>query len=126
VSLFVDLIFYNNRSHEFLKELFEKYDCRQIVMEMKNVNELQNDHIDQLNRYMTDQFGKLGIILTRRMPLPKVFRNTIELWSGQRRCILILDDYDMELMVTLYESKQRDPIDVLKKKYVEFVRKCPS
>lgn len=121
-----DLIFYNNRSHEFLKELFEKYDCRQIVMEMKNVNELQSDHIDQLNRYMTDQFGKFGIILSRREPLPKVYRNTIDLWAGQRRCILILDDYDMELIVTLYESKQRDPIDVLKKKYAEFIRKCPS
>ena len=121
-----DLIFYNNRSHEFLAELSEKYDCRQIVMEMKNVNELQSEHINQLNRYMTDQFGKFGIILTRRMPLPKVFRNTIDLWAGQRRCVLILDDYDMELIVTLYESKQRDPIDVLKKKYVEFIRACPS
>jgi hypothetical protein len=121
-----DLIFYNNRSHEFLKELFEKYDCRQIVMEMKNVNELDSGHINQLNRYMTDQFGRFGIILTRRMPLPKVYRNTIDLWAGQRRCILILDDYDMELIVTLYESKQRDPIDVLKKKYVEFTRACPS
>jgi hypothetical protein len=121
-----DLIFYNNRSHEFLAELFEKYDCRQIVMEMKNVNELQNEHINQLNRYMTEQFGKFGVILTRRMPLPKVYRNTIDLWAGQRRCILILDDYDLEQIVTLYESKQRDPLDVLKKKYVEFIRKCPS
>jgi hypothetical protein len=121
-----DLVFYNNRSHEFLAELLEKYDCRQIVMEMKNVNELQSEHINQLNRYMTDQFGKFGIILTRRMPLPKVFRNTIDLWAGQRRCILILDDQDLELIVTLYESKQRDPIDVLKKKYVEFSRACPS
>ncbi|HME33393.1 MAG TPA: hypothetical protein VKG65_11620 [Terriglobales bacterium] len=121
-----DLIFYNNRSHEFLRELFDTYDCRQIVMEMKNVIELQSEHINQLNRYMTDQFGKFGILLTRRMPLPKVFRNTIDLWAGQRRCILILDDYDMEQIVTLYESKQRDPLDVLKKKYVEFIRACPS
>jgi hypothetical protein len=121
-----DLIFYNNRSHEFLAELFEKYDCRQIVMEMKNVNELQSEHLNQLNRYMTEQFGKFGVILTRRMPLPKVYRNTIDLWAGQRRCIIILDDYDLEQIVTLYESKQRDPIDVLKKKYVEFIRKCPS
>ena len=121
-----DLIFYNNRSHELLAELFDKYDCRQIVMEMKNVNELHGEHINQLNRYMTDQFGKFGVLLTRRMPLPKVFRNTVDLWAGQRRCILILDDYDLEQIVTLYESKQRDPLDVLKKKYVEFIRACPS
>lgn len=121
-----DLIFYNNRSHEFLAELFEKYECRQIVMEIKNVNELQSDHINQLNRYMTEQFGLFGVILTRRVPVPKVYRNTIDLWAGQRRCILILDDYDLEQIATLYESRQRDPLDVLKKKYVEFIRKCPS
>jgi len=121
-----DLIFYNNRAHPLLEELLEKYDCRQIVMEMKNVSELHSEHINQLNRYMTEDFGRFGIILTRRMPLPKVFRNTIDLWAGQRRCILILDDYDLELIVTLYESKQRDPLDVLKKKYVEFTRACPS
>lgn len=125
-ALIRDLIFYNNRSHEFLAEIFEKYDCRQIVMEIKNTNELVREHINQLNRYMSDQFGKFGVILTRRMPLPRVYRNTIDLWAGQRRCILILDDYDLEQIVTLYESKQRDPLDVLKKKYVEFIRACPS
>jgi len=121
-----DLVFYNNRSHPFLAELYEKYDSRQIVMEMKNVKELQRDHLNQLNRYLTEQFGRFGIILTRRAPATKIFRNTIDLWAGQRRCILILDDYDIEQIVTLYESKQRDPIDVLKKKYVEFARACPS
>jgi hypothetical protein len=121
-----DMIFYNNRSHPFLDELFQKYDCRQIVMEMKNVNELSRDAISQLNRYLTPEFGRFGIILTRRFPLPKVFRNTIDLWAGQRRCILIVDDFDLEQIVTLYESRQRDPIDVLKKRYVEFIRKCPS
>ena len=121
-----DLIFYNNRSHDFLVEIFEKYHCRQIVMEMKNVNELEREHINQLNRYMTEQFGMFGVILTRKRPVPKVYRNTIDLWAGQRRCVLILDDSDIDLIVTLYESKQRDPIDVLKKKYVEFIRSCPS
>lgn len=121
-----DLVFYNNRSHEFLAELFEKYDCRQIVMEMKNVRELSRDAIAQLNRYLTPEFGRFGVIITRRLPLLRVLRNTIDLWSGQRRCILILDDYDLEQIVTLYESRQRDPLDVLKKKYVEFQRACPS
>jgi hypothetical protein len=55
-----------------------------------------------------------------------MFKNTLDLWSGQRRCIIALDDTDVELMVNVYEGKQRDPIDVLKKKYVEFTRACPS
>jgi hypothetical protein len=125
-ALIRDLVFYNNRSHEFLTELHDKCACRQIVMEMKNVRELQGEHINQLNRYMTDEFGRFGVILSRREPLPRVFRNTVDLWAGQRRCILCLNDYDIELITDLYESRQRDPLDVLKKKYVEFIRKCPS
>jgi len=120
-----DLIFYNNTSHEFLKEIFEEYDSRQLVFELKNVKEVSSDHVDQLNRYLGNDFGRFGIIFTRNAPPKKVLRNTIDLWSGQRKCILILDDADLELMCRVYESKQRSPLDVIKKKYAEFKRLCP-
>jgi len=102
------------------------YESRQIVMEMKNMSVLNNDHIDQLNRYIKEEFGRFGVILTRNLPPKAVYRNTIDLWSGQRRCILVLTDDDIRLMGQLYESKQRLPIEVLKKKYVEFSRDCPG
>ena len=41
-----DLIFYNNRSDEFLKELFQDYQSRQIVFEMKNVREINREHVE--------------------------------------------------------------------------------
>jgi hypothetical protein len=121
-----DLIFYNNTSDSFLKEIYETYDSRQLVIEMKNVKEVERDHINQLNRYMSDEFGRVGVIFTRNKAPAKIFKNTIDLWSGQRRCILILDDSDLEVMCQLYESKQRRPVDVIKKKYVEFKRACPA
>jgi hypothetical protein len=121
-----DLIFYNNSSHEFLKEIYEEYDSKQLVFELKNVKEVEREHINQLNRYMTDQFGKFGVIFTRNKPPAKIIKNTIDLWAGQRRCIIILDDSDLEFMCELYKSKQRRPIDVIKKKYIEFMRSCPS
>lgn len=121
-----DLIFYNNKSLDFLKEIYENYDCRQVVMELKNVEEVTRDHIFQLNRYLNEQFGRFGIIITRKPPLSKIFKNTIDLWSGQRRCILILDDSDLTMMTQVFESKQRYPIEIIKKKYIEFVRACPS
>mgnify|MGYP000576655497 CR=1 FL=1 len=37
-----------------------------------------------------------------------------------------ITDEDLKLMVEVYESKQRTPIEVLKKKYIEFRRSCPS
>lgn len=125
-SLIRDLIFYNNRSHEFLKEIFNDYGSKQIVMEIKNVKTVEREHINQLNRYMTDNLGKFGVLITRN-DLNKARRqNVVDLWSGQRRCIITLTDTDIEQMVELFESKQRLPIDVLKKKYVQFQRSCPS
>jgi len=121
-----DLIFYNNCSFPLLKELYEKYDCRQIVFEMKNVKEVGREHINQLNRYLSEQFGRFGVILTRNPLKKNIMKNTIDLWSGQRKCILCLDDEDMKLMVDVYENKQRDPMEVTNKKYVEFIRLCPS
>ena len=121
-----DLIFYNNRDHEFLRELFDDYDSKQIVMEIKNVKKIEREHINQLNRYMTDELGKFSVLITRN-PLPRArLTDVVSLWAGQRRCIIILTDADIELMVELFESRQRLPLDVIKKKYVEFRRACPS
>jgi len=121
-----DLIFYNNRDVDFLDEIFSVYGNRQLVVEMKNVKTIERDHINQLNRYLQSGFGRFGIFLTRH-ELPKaMYQNTIDLWSSQRKCIIAINDEDLKLMVEVYESKQRAPIEVLKKKYIEFIRKCPS
>ena len=121
-----DLIFYNNRDIDFLDEIFTDYNNRQLVIEMKNVKKIERNHINQLNRYLQDNIGRFGIFLTRN-PLPKaMFKNTIDLWSSQRKCIIAITDEDLKLMVDVYESKQRAPIEVLKKKYIEFRRACPS
>lgn len=121
-----DLIFYNNTSTDFLSEIYKTFNCKQIVIELKNVKEVKREHINQLNRYMSDTFGKFGIIFTRNKPSKQIYQNTIDLWSGQRRCILIMDDADLELMRSCNDSKQRSPIEVIKKKYIEFTRKCPN
>jgi hypothetical protein len=125
-ALVRDLIFYNNRSHDFLRELFDTYNSSQIVFEMKNVKEISRDHVNQLNRYMTDTLGKFGILVTRNELTKARRQNTIDLWSGQRRCIITLTDVDVAQMVELFDSKQRLPLDVIKKKYIEFIRRCPS
>lgn len=121
-----DLIFYNNRSYEFLNDIYDSYESKQLVIELKNVKELEREHINQLNRYLTDSFGKFGIIFTRNKVPKNIFQNTIDLWAGQRRCILVMDDTDLELMGEVYESKQRLPIEVIKRKYIEFTRSCPA
>lgn len=121
-----DLVFYNNREHPFLLDIYNHYDCRQIVFELKNVQSIQREHINQLNRYLNDSFGKFGIIVTRNALTKAMRKNTIDLWSGQRRCILTITDDDIKLMGDVFRTKQRLPLEVLNKKFVEFLRDCPS
>lgn len=121
-----DLVFYNNRSFDFLQEILADYNSRQIVMELKNVREIEREHINQLNRYLNNEFGSFGVLVTRNPMSKAMFKNTIELWSGQRRCIIAITDADIELMVEVFDSKQRLPIEVLKRTYLEFRRACPA
>jgi hypothetical protein len=125
-ALIRDLIFYNNRSVDFLQEILEDYHSRQLVMELKNVHSIEREHINQLNRYLADEFGKFGVLVTRNPLSRAMLQNTIDLWAGQRRCIIPLTDADLETMVEVFDSKQRSPIEVLKRSYVQFRRACPA
>ena len=93
---------------------------------MKNVSTIDREHINQLNRYLDSGLGGFGVFVTRNSLKRAMFRNTIDLWSGQRRCIITITDEDLSLMVNVFETKLRSPIDILKMKYVEFRRACPS
>jgi hypothetical protein len=120
-----DLIFYNTRKTEFLKEMLADYGSRQVTFEMKNVKQIERAHIDQINRYLTDELGRFGVLVTRS-PLKKAeFHRTIDLWSGQRKVVITLSDEDIAQMVEVFESKQRAPMDVVTKRYAEFRRACP-
>lgn len=125
-ALIRDLIFYNSRSLDFLKEIHDDFDSRQLVFELKNVKQVEREHINQLYRYLGGYFGKFGVIVTRNEMPRNIFQNTIDLWSGRRTCIIAVTDEDIKLMVSVYESHQRTPIEVLKRRYVEFLRACPS
>jgi hypothetical protein len=120
-----DLIFYNTSRTAFLREIANDYKSRQITFEMKNVAAIERGHIDQINRYLTEDLGRFGVFVTR-VPLSRaMFKRTIDLWSGQRKAVIVLTDADVEQMVEVFDSKQRDPIDVLNKKYLELRRACP-
>jgi hypothetical protein len=121
-----DLVFYNDGKTPFLHDLRENYDARQPVVEFKNVGKLEPDHVDQLYRYLSPNFGRLGFLLSRNAPPPNVVRNIIDLHSAHRYAVICLDDADLALMVKLMETPGRRPVDVLKKKFVEFGRALPT
>jgi hypothetical protein len=120
-----DLIFYNTRRAPFLQEIFSDYGSRQVTFEMKNVAEIERSHVDQVNRYLADELGRFGVFVTRYPLKRAMMQRAIDLWSGQRKAIITLTDADLEQMVEIFESKQRDPLDVIVKKHAEFRRACP-
>ena len=60
-----DLIFYNTRRTEFLKEIMNDYDSRQITFELKNVRKIERENVDQINRYLADELGRFGVLVSR-------------------------------------------------------------
>lgn len=120
-----DLIFYNTQRAPFLREIHADYGSRQVTFEMKNVAAIGREHVDQLNRYMADELGRFGVFVTRNPLKAAMMKRTIDLWSGQRKAIVTLTDADLEQMVEVFDSKQRDPLDVIAKKHAEFRRDCP-
>ena len=120
-----DLIFYNTRSHEFLKEIMNDYQSRQITFELKNVAAISREHVDQLNRYLHQELGNFGVFITRHSLKRPERTRTVDLWSGQRKAIVTLTDEDLTQMVEIYDSKQRPPIDVLVRSHAQFRRICP-
>ena len=120
-----DLIFYNDGKNAFWRDLRERYEARQPVFELKNVRALKTEHVNQLCRYLDEEFGRFGVLVTRNPPPRAIERNVADLHSSKRVSILCLHDRDIELMLAMLDSG-RDPSDVLKKKFVEFTRLLPK
>jgi hypothetical protein len=121
-----DVIFHNDGKTPFLTDLRDLYGARQAVFELKNVAELETEHVNQLHRYLDDEdMGRFGVLLARTPPRANVQRNIIDLHSSKRCAVLCLDDSDLDLMVNLLDSGRR-PIEALRKKYVEFTRRLPK
>lgn len=120
-----DLIFYNDGKTEFWGDMRDRYEARQPVFELKNVQSLDPVHVNQLYRYLDEEFGRFGVLVTRN-PMPRaVKQNTVDLHSSKRSAILCLNDRDIELMISTLDSG-RDPCDVIKRKFVEFTRLLPK
>ena len=121
-----DLVFYNTRDTPFLKTIYEKFGSQQIVFELKNVRSIEREHVDQLNRYLTDELGRFGVLVTRNPPSRAIRTRCVDLWSGQRKVILTITDEEIAQMVELFETKQRNPLDVINKAYFEFTQLLPN
>ena len=120
-----DLLFYNDSKTEWTKTLRDKYGAKQLVFELKNVKELEAEHVNQLYRYLDSDFGRFGVLVSRKEPPRSVRQNIVDLHSSKRVAVVCLTDVDLELMLRMLEAR-RQPLDVVKKKYSELMRSLPK
>jgi len=120
-----DLLFYNDSKTVWTKALRDEYEVKQLVFELKNVKELEPEHVNQLYRYLDSDFGRVGILVSRKEPPRAVRQNIVDLHSSKRVAVVCLTDVDLELMLRMLEARRR-PIDVVKKKYIELMRNLPK
>lgn len=120
-----DVIFYNDGKTDFLRELRNEYGSRQLVFELKNVKGLEGKHVDQLYRYLGNEFGRIGVLVARTPPGTAVRKNITDLYASKKVVILAMDDADLQLVLTLRTQGRSPATSILKKKLIDFQRRVP-
>jgi hypothetical protein len=118
-----DLVFGNVASSGFWKDLKNKYEASEIVVDAKNKELLTRDDLRQLYCYLKPALGFWGFMVTRSEQ-PKwvhAFNRTLFKNFTQSRGLLILCVDDLRRMVTI-KNLGRNPSAYLQERMSEFLR----
>jgi hypothetical protein len=120
-----DIIYTNESDTSFWQYVRLNYGSPLVMFEVKNVEELEFEHINQTASYLGARLGMLGIIVTRNSPSENIIRKTYTIYSDTpstpRKTILILEDTDLLAMLRNKDSGQAPtPTQYVQKSYREF------
>jgi hypothetical protein len=80
------------------------------MFEVKNVEELKLDHVNQAATYLGARLGMLGFIVTRNPAGDNIIRKTYSIYNDTpsipRKVLLILADEDLIAMIRLKQEEQ--------------------
>lgn len=118
-----DVIYTNESEHSFLKYVREQYSSMLLLLEVKNVKELEIDHINQVSAYLGARLGMLGIIVTRNAAKETIILKTYSIFndtpSVPRKVILVVSD---DQLIAMIRAKQLGdpPVKTLQQIYRTF------
>jgi hypothetical protein len=101
-----DVVATNMASSGFWRRIYEDYECRQVIFEIKNFSSLKPENFRQVLSYATEEYGKFVIIINRseREGLDETERGWVkEIWNGHKRLIFILP----AMMIARFMTKLR-------------------
>jgi hypothetical protein len=121
-----DIIYANEAERSFLKYVRETYLSLFLLFEIKNVREVELEHINQVATYLGSRLGMFGFIVTRYAVGENVIKKTYSVYndtpSMPRKTILFVTDADLTEMIQLKQSG-KPPGSHLQKIYRLFILK---
>lgn len=103
-----DIVYVNESERSFLRYVRETYQSLFVLFEIKNVAEVELDHVNQVAAYLGARLGMLGFIVTRHAVGENIIRKTYAVFndtpSMPRKVILVVADEDLTAMIRLKQS----------------------
>lgn len=116
-----DILFTNDSDESFWTYVRTEHSGIFLMFEIKNTDNLDNEHINQTATYLGDRLGRLGFIVTRRaagkaqqLKLFSVYND-----SQPRKIILVLSDEDLVAMLDM-KCRGQSPMRYVQRLYRKF------
>jgi hypothetical protein len=98
-----DIVYWNEAEQSFWAYVRETYLSPLVMFEVKNVNAVEIEHVNQTATYLGARLGMLGFIVTRNAPSDAVIRKTYSVFNDTptppRRIVIVLSDADLRAMI---------------------------
>ncbi|MCP5130416.1 MAG: transposase [Pseudomonadales bacterium] len=96
-----DWVASNRASGGFWEMVRHKYGATQVVWECKNYDELKSDDFHQLQYYLSDTFGRFGIIVFRGEEIKTSYLHHVSNVANKNRAglVIVLTQKDMEVFL---------------------------
>lgn len=116
-----DGIVYIKSTAAFWTNLRQDHGASQILLEFKNVQALEVEHVRQVQDYLLDPMTNLGFVITRNAPTTGASRAARRLLDRPGQVVLILGDDEILEMLRV-KADGGDPSDCLKRIYLAYTR----
>lgn len=105
-----DIIYTNEAETSFWKYVRETYSSLLVMFEVKNVERLEIDHINQTANYLGVRLGMLGFVVTRNPTDNNIIQKTYSVFndtpSNPRKTIIIITDENLKTMIRSKQSNE--------------------
>lgn len=124
-----DIIYTNESEASFWQYVRLSYGSPLVLFEVKNVEQLEMEHMNQIATYLGARLGMLGFLVTRHAPTENIVRKAYSVYNDSpaqpRKIILVLSDEDLGIMLRSKDSGGTPtPTQYVQRKYRDFRTKC--